>query len=48
MFVNRLLSVSRTKFQSQHGVDVAKYPNFRRWRDAVAARPAVVKGMAVP
>ena len=31
-----------------HGVDVAKYPNFRRWRDAVAARPAVVKGMAVP
>lgn len=31
-----------------HGVDVAKYPNFRRWRDAVATRPAVVKGMAVP
>lgn len=31
-----------------HGVDVAKYPNFRRWREAIAVRPAVVKGMAVP
>jgi GST-like protein len=31
-----------------HGVDVGKYPNFRRWRDAIASRPAVVKGMAAP
>ncbi len=31
-----------------HGVDTGKYPNFLRWRTAIAARPAVVKGMAVP
>jgi GSH-dependent disulfide-bond oxidoreductase len=31
-----------------HGVDTGKYPNFRRWCSAIAARPAVVKGMAVP
>jgi GSH-dependent disulfide-bond oxidoreductase len=31
-----------------HGVDTAKYPNFTRWRDAIGARPAVIKGMAVP
>jgi GSH-dependent disulfide-bond oxidoreductase len=31
-----------------HGVDTAKYPNFRRWREAIAARPAVAKGMAIP
>jgi len=30
------------------GADPAKLPNFRRWRDAIAARPAVQRGMKVP
>jgi GST-like protein len=29
-------------------VDLAEYPNVARWRDAIAARPAVVRGLAVP
>jgi GST-like protein len=31
-----------------YGVDTAKHPNFTRWRAAIAERPAVIKGMAVP
>jgi GST-like protein len=29
-------------------IDLAEFPNLKRWYDALAARPAVVKGMAVP
>jgi GST-like protein len=31
-----------------HGVALAEFANVRRWYQAIAARPAVVKGMAVP
>jgi GST-like protein len=31
-----------------HQVDLGDFPNVKRWFDAVGARPAVVKGMAVP
>ena len=31
-----------------HRVELAAFPNVKRWYDAVGARPAVVKGMAVP
>lgn len=31
-----------------HGVDLAEFAHVRRWYDAVAARPAVGRGMAVP
>jgi len=31
-----------------HKVDLADFPAVKRWFDAIAARPAVAKGMAVP
>ncbi|MBL8383453.1 MAG: glutathione S-transferase N-terminal domain-containing protein [Burkholderiales bacterium] len=31
-----------------HQVDLAEFPNVKRWYAAVAARPAVARGMAVP
>ena len=31
-----------------HRVDLAQFPNVKRWYDAIGARPAVQKGMAVP
>jgi len=31
-----------------HEVDLADFPNVRRWHAALAARPAVARGMAVP
>jgi GST-like protein len=31
-----------------HTVDLGEYPNVKRWFDAIDARPAVVRGMAVP
>ncbi|MGB8275630.1 MAG: glutathione binding-like protein [Alphaproteobacteria bacterium] len=30
------------------GLDVAPYPNVRRWLDEIAARPAVQKGITIP
>ena len=31
----------------KRGIDLADYPSVRRWHDAIAARPAVQRGMAV-
>jgi GST-like protein len=31
-----------------HRIDLGEFPNVRRWYDAMGARPAVKKGMAVP
>jgi GSH-dependent disulfide-bond oxidoreductase len=31
-----------------HRVELAQFPNVKRWYDALGARPAVAKGMAVP
>ncbi len=36
---------TRTEWQ---GIDLGDFPHVRRWSDAIAARPAVQKGMAVP
>jgi GST-like protein len=34
--------------QEWHRVDLSDYPSVRRWYDAIGARPAVARGMAVP
>jgi GST-like protein len=31
-----------------HGIELADFPQVARWFDAIAARPAVARGMAVP
>lgn len=31
----------------QRGIDLAEYPGVKRWHDAIAARPAVERGIAV-
>jgi GST-like protein len=31
-----------------HKTDLAEFPGVKRWFDAISARPAVKKGMAVP
>ncbi len=37
--------VTRHEWQ---GIDLGEFPNVRRWAEAIAARPAVQRGMAVP
>jgi GST-like protein len=32
----------------RQGIEMSEYPHVARWREAVAARPAVVRGLAVP
>jgi len=32
----------------RQGVQIGEYPNVSRWRDAMAQRPAVVRGLAAP
>ena len=31
-----------------HKVDLSEFPHVKRWFDAISARPAVARGMAVP
>jgi GST-like protein len=33
------------RYPDRQGVDIGDYPNVRRWRDAIAARPAVQRGL---
>jgi GST-like protein len=35
------------RFPERQGVEIADYPNVRRWRDAIAARPAVQRGLTL-
>ncbi|MBK1661778.1 glutathione S-transferase family protein [Paracraurococcus ruber] len=35
------------RLPERRGIDLAHYPNVRRWHDAVAARPAVQRGVEV-
>jgi len=35
------------RFPERQGVDIAEYPNVQRWRDGIAARPAVKKALEV-
>jgi len=35
------------KQRELHGIDIDEFPNVKRWNAAVAARPAVARGMAV-
>jgi GST-like protein len=36
-----------TKQQAMHKIDADEYPNVKRWGEAIAARPAVQRGVAV-
>jgi GST-like protein len=35
------------RFPERQGVDIEQYPNVKRWRDRIAARPAVKKALEV-
>jgi GST-like protein len=39
--------VSWAKGYERQGIDIGEFPNVRRWREAILARPAVVKALAV-
>ena len=36
-----------TRAPERQGVDIEQYPNLKRWRDRIAARPAVRKAVEV-
>jgi GST-like protein len=36
-----------TRSHANQGVDLGEYPNVKRWFDAIAARPAVQRGLKV-
>jgi GST-like protein len=36
-----------TRSHDKQGVDIAEFPNVKRWQDAIAERPAVQRGMKV-
>ena len=35
------------RYPDRHGINVDDYPNLKRWRDAIAARPAVQRGLKI-
>ena len=35
------------RFPERQGVDIEEYPNVKRWRDAILARPAVQRGLTL-
>ncbi len=35
------------RYPDRHGVNIDDYPNVKRWRDAIAARPAVQRGLKI-
>ena len=35
------------RFPERQGVEIADYPHLQKWRDGIAARPAVQRGLAV-
>ena len=42
-----MISYPWASYWQMRGIDLGEFPNTKRWLEAIAARPAVVKGMAV-